>query len=250
LRAAPSRSWPSTRREDDSPGENPASGVTADHLAYIIYTSGSTGIPKGVVVKHRPAINLIEWVNRTFAVGPRDRVLFVNSLGFDLSVYDIFGLLAAGGSVRVASGEELRDPRRLLEILYTEPITFWNSAPATLSQLVPFGDGVPAGGRSHLRLAFLSGDWIPLTMPDWIRTAFPGTQVVSLGGATEATVWSNFYPVGALDAQWVSVPTASPSRTPGTTCSTPTCNPYPWAWPATSTSAANAWRKATSSGPN
>jgi non-ribosomal peptide synthetase component F len=100
--------------EDDSPGENPASGVTADHLAYIIYTSGSTGIPKGVVVKHRPAINLIEWVNRTFAVGPRDRVLFVNSLGFDLSVYDIFGLLAAGGSVRVASGEELRDPRRLL----------------------------------------------------------------------------------------------------------------------------------------
>jgi amino acid adenylation domain-containing protein len=196
--------------EDDSPGENLVSGVTADHLAYIIYTSGSTGIPKGVVVKHRPAINLIEWVNRTFAVGPSDRVLFVNSLGFDLSVYDIFGLLAAGGSVRVASGEELRDPRRLLEILYTEPITFWNSAPATLSQLVPFGNGLPAGGSSRLRLAFLSGDWIPLSMPDWIRTAFPGTRVISLGGATEATVWSNFYEVGALDAQWVSIPYGKP----------------------------------------
>ncbi len=198
------------KAEDDGTDENPASGVTADHLAYIIYTSGSTGIPKGVVVKHRPAINLIEWVNRTFAVGPGDRVLFVNSLGFDLSVYDIFGLLAAGGSVRVASGEELRDPRRLLEILYREPITFWNSAPATLSQLVPFGDAVPAGGKSHLRLAFLSGDWIPLPMPAWIRAAFPGTQVVSLGGATEATVWSNFYPVGALDEQWVSVPYGKP----------------------------------------
>jgi len=196
--------------EDAGTDENPASGVTADHLAYVIYTSGSTGIPKGVVVKHRPAINLIEWVNRTFAVGPGDRVLFVNSLGFDLSVYDIFGLLAAGGSVRVAGAEELRDPRRLLDILYREPITFWNSAPATLSQLVPFGEAVPAGGRSHLRLAFLSGDWIPLPMPAWIRTAFPGTQVISLGGATEATVWSNFYPVGALDEQWVSVPYGKP----------------------------------------
>lgn len=193
------------------PDENPRSEVNPDHLAYIIFTSGSTGVPKGVAVKHRPVINLIEWVNRTFRIGPGDRVLFINSLGFDLSVYDIFGLLSAGGSIRIASREELQDPQKLLHILYHEPITFWNSAPAALSQLIPFSYSFsPARKKTRLRLAFLSGDWIPLSMPGWIRSVFPGTQVISLGGATEATVWSNYFPVGTVEEHWASIPYGKP----------------------------------------
>ncbi|MDJ1497903.1 amino acid adenylation domain-containing protein [Cytophagaceae bacterium DM2B3-1] len=190
---------------------NPTSFVTPDNLAYIIYTSGSTGIPKGVMVRHRPAINLIEWVNNTFQMGATDRVLFVNSLGFDLSVYDIFGMLAAGGSVRIASKTELQNPQQLLEILYQEPITLWNSAPATLSQLLPFSNIVQQPATTSLRLAFLSGDWIPLAMPGWITQHFTNTQVVSLGGATEATVWSNYFLIPRqLDEQWVSIPYGYP----------------------------------------
>jgi non-ribosomal peptide synthetase component F len=109
-----------------------------DDLAYIIFTSGSTGTPKGVVVAHSPVINLISWVNQTFQIGPTDRVLFITSLCFDLSVYDIFGILAAGGSIRLASGQDVQEPQRLLHHLFTEPITFWDSAPAALLQLTPF----------------------------------------------------------------------------------------------------------------
>ena len=69
---------------------NVISDVTATNTAYIIHTSGSTGIPKGVVVQHRPVINLINWVNSTFSINDKDRILFINSLCFDLSVYDIF----------------------------------------------------------------------------------------------------------------------------------------------------------------
>ena len=96
--------------------------------------------------------NLIDWVNSTCAVGPADRVLFITSLGFDLSVYDVFGLLAAGGSIRVAVREELEDPRALARILAEEPITFWDSAPAALSQLVPFLPEAVAGGGGRVRL--------------------------------------------------------------------------------------------------
>ncbi len=193
------------------PKTNPTSAVTSEDLAYIIYTSGSTGIPKGVVVRHRPAINLIEWVNQTFHMGPADRVLFVNSLGFDLSVYDIFGILAVGGSVRVASKSELQNPQQLLEILYHEPITLWNSAPATLSQIVPFSNAIPAPEKTSLRLAFLSGDWIPLALPGWITSNFINAEVISLGGATEATVWSNYFRIPKqLDEQWVSIPYGYP----------------------------------------
>ncbi|HEX6288073.1 MAG TPA: amino acid adenylation domain-containing protein [Herpetosiphonaceae bacterium] len=192
------------------PQSNPAVAVSPDDLAYVIFTSGSTGTPKGVMVRHQPVINLIEWVNHSFGVGPSDRVLFVTSLCFDLSVYDVFGLLAAGGSIRVASSQELHDPEKLLHILCTEPITFWDSAPAALNQLGPFLASAPAEGTAQLRLVFLSGDWIPVTLPDQIRGTFTNAQVISLGGATEATIWSNYYPIGAVDPQWPSIPYGRP----------------------------------------
>src|SRR4029453_8938330 len=57
------------------PCGNPNVGVRPDHLAYILFTSGSTGVPKGVMGQPRPVINLIDWVNRTFAIGAADQVL-------------------------------------------------------------------------------------------------------------------------------------------------------------------------------
>jgi amino acid adenylation domain-containing protein len=192
------------------PGAAPPSDAGPGDIAYVIFTSGSTGTPKGVQVCHGPVINLIAWVNQTFGFGPQDRVLFITSLSFDLSVYDIFGLLAAGGSVRVAAASELQDPRRLVEALYGEPITFWDSAPAALQQLAPL---LPSSAPpSALRLVFLSGDWIPLTLPERVRRSFPGAAVVGLGGATEATVWSNWFPVGEVDPSWVSIPYGRPIR--------------------------------------
>jgi amino acid adenylation domain-containing protein len=184
----------------------PAAG--ADDVAYVIFTSGSTGRPKGVMVQHRPAVHLVGWVNRRFGVGEHDRLLFVTSLGFDLSVYDLFGPLAAGGSLRVAGEREVRDPDRLTALLRSGGITIWDSAPAGLQQLVP---ALPeADAASRLRLVLLSGDWIPLALPDQVRRAFPGARVVSLGGATEATIWSNFHEVGEVSPHWVSVPYGRP----------------------------------------
>lgn len=199
------------------PEENLPLQGSAQDLAYVIFTSGSTGTPKGVMVAHASVINLIEWVNRTFAIGPSDRVLFLTSLCFDLSVYDIFGLLASGGSIHIATRQDLQEPTRLLHLLATEPITFWDSAPAALLQLTPFfpsPDSEASMQEQHnlsaLRLVFLSGDWIPVGLPDQLKAVFPGVQVISLGGATEATVWSNYYPIEGVDPQWPSIPYGKP----------------------------------------
>ena len=112
-------------------------------VAYVIHTSGSTGEPKGIVVQHRPAANLVDWINRTFEVGPEDRGLFVTSLCFDLSVYDIFGVLGAGGTVHVATRDELGDPGYLVHLLRSGGITLWDSAPAALVQLAPLFPAAP-----------------------------------------------------------------------------------------------------------
>ncbi|HJX26691.1 MAG TPA: amino acid adenylation domain-containing protein, partial [Thermoanaerobaculia bacterium] len=200
--------WTSWHVEQAAAERLPAVAAPED-LAYVIHTSGSTGQPKGIVVQHRPVANLIAWINRELGVGPADRVLFVTSLCFDLSVWDIFGLLAAGGSIHVASEEDLRDPERLVRVLLDEPVTIWDSAPAALVRLAPLFPAEPAAS-SHLRRVMLSGDWIPVTLPDRVRAAFPRAEITSLGGATEATVWSNWFPVGEVDPDWPSIPYGRP----------------------------------------
>ncbi|HKG23636.1 MAG TPA: amino acid adenylation domain-containing protein, partial [Blastocatellia bacterium] len=192
-------------------GDRPDVSSSSDGLAYIIFTSGSTGEPKGVLVSHRSVVNVIDWVNTNHSVGPGDCLLFVTSLCFDLSVYDIFGALAAGATIRVASGSELRDPKRLVDLICDEGITFWDSAPAALQQLAPlFPESGSPERTGRLRLVFLSGDWIPLSLPERVRAVFPNARVVSLGGATEASIWSNSFAVETIRPHWVSIPYGKP----------------------------------------
>ncbi len=199
-----------TGPELPDPG-NPEPVGGPDSVAYRLLTSGSTGRPKCVVVAHRSLHNLFDWCRRTFAFGPDDTGLCVTSLGFDLSVFDILGLLGYGAGLYIADEAEQRDPDLLVEALLREPVTFWNSAPTTLARLAPLlreHRGRP--GTGTLRLVFLSGDWIPLSLPDEVREVFGAARVISLGGATEATVWSNWYPVGAIDPEWRSIPYGRP----------------------------------------
>jgi tyrocidine synthetase-3 len=193
------------------PPSRPASRPRPEDLAYTIYTSGSTGNPKGVMIEHRPAMNLVQWVNREAAVDHRDTLLMVSSVCFDLSVYDVFGGLGAGARLVIAKPEDLRDPGRLLRLLAAERITFWNSVPSTLNHLVNYlEDAAPDYRQADLRMVFLSGDWIPLALPSRLWAFFPEARVVSLGGATEATVWSNSYPIGQIDESWASIPYGKP----------------------------------------
>jgi amino acid adenylation domain-containing protein len=197
----------------EAAGDGVDLGPTAgpEDLAYTIYTSGSTGRPKGVMVRHRSAMNVIEWVNRELSVGPGAVLLMLSSICFDLSVYDLFGGLAAGATVVLAELDDLRDPRRLARLIQARRITFWNSVPSIMASLVQYLEQAEPDFRyAPLTSVLLSGDWIPITLPDRIKRFFPAARVVSLGGATEAAVWSNYYPVGAVLPSWPSIPYGRP----------------------------------------
>jgi amino acid adenylation domain-containing protein len=185
--------------------------IKGTHLAYTIYTSGSTGEPKGVMIEHHSVTNLVTWVNTTYNVGASDRLLFITSMGFDLSVYDIFGMLAAGGGLVIAQKEEVPNANKISELLQRFQITFWDSVPSTMEHLVNRLSAVDKSYRQNwLRIVFLSGDWIPVRLPEKISTFFTNAKVISLGGATEGTVWSNFYPVEEPTGGWRSIPYGRP----------------------------------------
>lgn len=190
------------------PLTRPERRATPSDVAYTIFTSGSTGNPKGVVMSHRAVVNTLDWVTRTLEVGPGDRLLFVTSPSFDLSVYDVFGALGSGATVVIADDQLLADAEALGVAIVARKITIWNSAPAALERVLPF---VPAAaGEPRLRLVMLSGDWLPLAMLPVLRQAFRSARIVNLGGATEAAIWSNWFPVDAVDPTWTSVPYGRP----------------------------------------
>ncbi|MCX7923871.1 MAG: amino acid adenylation domain-containing protein [Clostridia bacterium] len=198
-------------RMDMHAGENIDIPKDSRELAYIIYTSGSTGLPKGVMIEHHSAVNLISWVNKTFNVGEKDILLFITSMCFDLSVYDIFGMLASGGSIVIAKKEQVQDPNELIELVQKEKITFWDSVPSTMNHLIT---SIEERGidniHSDLRIVFLSGDWIPVRLPERIGKYFPKAKVISLGGATEGTVWSIYYPIEEIGEYQTSIPYGRP----------------------------------------
>jgi amino acid adenylation domain-containing protein len=190
------------------PATLPPRRADCPDLAYVIFTSGSTGEPKGVMIEHRAALNTVLDVNRRFGVGADDRVLGLSALGFDLSVYDIFGPLAVGGALVLPDPAQIRDPDVLAALTATAGVTIWNSVPMFLDLLLAAEPA--AASLSSLRLALLSGDWIPLGLPPALAAVAPHVRLVSLGGATEAAIWSICHEVGALDPAWRSVPYGRP----------------------------------------
>lgn len=190
--------------------EVPPVPTQPDELAYVIFTSGSTGGPKGVMISHRGALNTVGDINRRFGIGPTDRVLGLANLGFDLSVWDVFGTLAVGGTLVLPDPARRGDPSHWADLVAEHGVTVWNSVPAQLQMLADYLGAVPAMTLPTLRLAMLSGDWIPVPLPDQVRARIAGLRVVSLGGATEGSIWSIWYPIGEVDPRWPSIPYGTP----------------------------------------
>ena len=120
-----------------------------DDTAYVIFTSGSTGTPKGVMVSHRAAVNTVDDINDRLNVCAKDAVLAVSQHTFDLSVYNIFGILTAGGAIVFAEGGARNDPQAWFEAVTKHVVTVWNSVPAQMQLLLEQS----AIGRRYQRCA-------------------------------------------------------------------------------------------------
>ncbi|MGW8768955.1 amino acid adenylation domain-containing protein, partial [Streptomyces sp. NPDC055815] len=188
--------------EDGPLGE---SGAKPGDLAYVIFTSGSTGLPKGVMIEHGAALNTVVDVNERYGVTSSDRALGLSAMHFDLSVYDVFGLLSVGGALVLPEPAAHREPARWAELVAEHGVTIWNSVPALMEMFTEHALSNGLGGLP-VRLVMMSGDWIPVSLPGRIRLLLPDAELWSLGGATEASIWSILHPIGEVPDDCVSIP--------------------------------------------
>ncbi|MGW4117062.1 non-ribosomal peptide synthetase [Nocardia sp. NPDC004711] len=180
-------------------------------IAYVLFTSGSTGQPKGVEVPHRAAMNTIDDLNERFGIGADDRALALSALEFDLSVYDIFGLLSAGGAVVALDEGQRGEPGRWAEMIRRHRVSVVNCVPSLLDMLLEAAAGKPV---DSVRMVILGGDWVDVALPGRLAAVAPDSRFAGLGGATETAIHSTICEVvnAEVPQEWSAVPYGTPLR--------------------------------------
>ena len=171
-------------------------------VAYVIYTSGSTGRPKGVMVEHAGAVSLACWAGAVFGASELSRVLASTSLSFDVSVFEMFGTLTAGGCLEVVPN--------LLALAERGAAGPWrgsmiSAVPSALAQVL-----ATPGVRAQAAVAALCGEALTGPVVAAIRAAVPGVRIENIYGPAEATVYATTYVVPDDGGAAVSPPIGRP----------------------------------------
>ncbi len=180
---------------DAEPSPEAASGPgppapRGENLAYVIYTSGSTGKPKGVEIPHRAVVNFLASMRRRPGLEPRDVLLAVTTLAFDIAVLEIFLPLTVGARLVLAGRDLVTDGLRLGQEIAQRGVTVMQATPATWRLLLESG----WRGRPGLKM-LCGGEALPAELA--ARLVEKGQSLWNMYGPTETTIWSAVRRVGA-----------------------------------------------------
>ncbi|MCA9930856.1 MAG: amino acid adenylation domain-containing protein [Anaerolineales bacterium] len=196
-------SWDDVRTLDNSPVPSP--GTIETDLAYILYTSGSTGTPKGVMIAHRTIFTFVNWCVETFNMTEADRVTSHAPIHFDLSTFDMYATIKAGGSVVLVPEKLSVFPVQLVRLLQDEEITMTYMVPSILSLMVNYGK-LAKHDLSNLRTILFAGEVFPIKYLRKLVALVPHVDYYNLYGPTETNVCT-YYKVQPKDvADDVNVP--------------------------------------------
>jgi len=167
-----------------------ALSASSNDLAYLLYTSGSTGKPKGVEVTHRNVVNFFTGMDAVIGGAP-GVWLAVTSVGFDISVLEIFWTLTRGFRVIVQEEGQLASATASLYSLPQQmkrhAVTHLQCTPSLAAMLVR--DAASVAALRTLRRLLVGGEALA---PDLARKLLAATdgRVLNMYGPTETTIWS------------------------------------------------------------
>ncbi|WP_420126301.1 non-ribosomal peptide synthetase [Longimicrobium sp.] len=164
------------------PGTTHAPDVDVDPrgLAYVMFTSGSTGGPKGVEVTHGSVFALLQTVRALLSPAERAVWLACSTIGFDVSVLDVFGPLSWGGAVVLVDGPLAHPPP-------SRPVRTAFLVPTLAAERLA-AESMPPG----LRTLLIGGEALSPALVRAIHARHPALRIINIYGPTEATVFATF----------------------------------------------------------
>ncbi len=162
-------------------------GSKEDPLQYILFTSGSTGEPKGVQITTQAVQTFIAWLLRDYGFKVEDVFMNQAPFTFDISLYDLLGAFALGGSLVLNSAEVCRDQEQFIKRISDYQCSIWNSTPSFVYLYLrnPAFSEVILG---QINTFLLIGEEFPNRTARLLRTKFPQARLYNAYGPTEATV--------------------------------------------------------------
>ncbi|MBN2628713.1 MAG: amino acid adenylation domain-containing protein [Spirochaetales bacterium] len=175
--------------------------ISPEQLAYVIYTSGSTGTPKGVMVEHRNVISLLKAMQMRYSLNGADIFLLKTSYAFDVSIVEIFGILAGGGTLAIMDQDSEKDPLKIIECIQRYPISRLTFVPAMLELFLSFLEEGEIPKTTSLVTIFSAGEVLDKKTAQKCRTRLPGVCLENLYGPTETTVYVTWYNVQEKESE-------------------------------------------------
>ncbi|WP_374173243.1 amino acid adenylation domain-containing protein [Flavobacterium tructae] len=169
---------------------------TTQDLAYVIYTSGTTGNPKGVMVEHRNAFELINWSDLEFDASKFEVMYAVTSYCFDLSIYEIFYPLSIGKKIRV-----LKNALDIKNYITKENKILLNTVPSVVRKLIE--ENIDLNNVSFINMA---GEIVPVDIVSKLQAE--KAEVRNLYGPSEDTTYSTNYVI--QNQEYRSIPIGKP----------------------------------------
>lgn len=158
--------------------------ATSRSLAYMIYTSGSTGKPKGVMIEHLGMLNHLFAKISDLEIDENSIVGQTASCSFDISVWQMWSALCAGGTTVIYDDEVVKSPSVLLERLAADKISIWEVVPSFLSSIAPLIDKAML---PQLKYLVVTGEDVKQALIQRWFQFHSSAKVVNAYGPTEAS---------------------------------------------------------------
>jgi amino acid adenylation domain-containing protein len=158
--------------------------LAGDHLAYVMFTSGSSGTPKGVEVEHHSLVSFLCAFRDLIGFSESDCFLAVTTIGFDVSIPELFIPLITGGTVLLRDQDLLQSPERLATTIREHEVTVFQAVATIWSLLVAEHTNLP-----RLRVAMNMGEAISNELAAQLIPL--ADEVWNMYGPTEATVYAS-----------------------------------------------------------
>ena len=176
----------------DATADDSAPRCAATDLAYVLFTSGSTGVPNGVLIQHVGLSNLLLSLLAEPGFTATDQMLAATTVAFDISLVELLLPICAGGTVHLATDEQLVDPGVVAGMIKNSPISVQFATPALWENLLLAGwQGKPG------LCCWVGGDKLRADLAQQLLDQ--ADSLWNLYGPTETAICSTLGPITDTD---------------------------------------------------